>query len=192
MQMSGAFMGGAGATGVLLRTDGSVPASAVMDSIRSQIASTNAEQVIFGTQTMQSIISDTLAQRRFSMILLGSFAALALVLASIGIYGAISYIVTRRTQEIGIRMALGAKPDDVLRMVLLDGARLAGAGIVLGLIVALALTRLMSNMLYGVSATDPATFAAISISLLMVAVAACYVPASRAMHVDPVVALRND
>jgi len=177
---------------VLIRLDGSVPESVVMDSIRRAIGGPNSQQVIFGTQTMTSIISDTMAQRRFSMILLGAFAALALVLSSVGIYGVISYVVARRTQEIGIRMALGAKRADVVRMVLLDGTRLAFAGVCVGLACALGLTRLMSRMLYGVSATDPVTFMAIPAILLFVALAACYVPAIRAMRVDPVTALRYD
>jgi len=192
MQMPDAFMEGASATGVLIRLDGNVPESVVMDSIRRAIGGPNSQQVIFGTQTMTSIISDTMAQRRFSMILLGAFAALALVLSSVGIYGVISYVVARRTQEIGIRMALGAKRADVVRMVLLDGTRLAFAGVCVGLACALGLTRLMSRMLYGVSATDPVTFMAIPAILLFVALAACYVPAIRAMRVDPVTALRYD
>jgi predicted permease len=192
MQMPDAFLEGASATGVLIRLDGNVPEAVVMDSIRRAIGGPNSQQVIFGTQTMTSIISDTMAQRRFSMILLGAFAALALVLSSVGIYGVISYVVARRTQEIGIRMALGAKRADVVRMVLLDGTRLAFAGVCVGLACALGLTRLMSRMLYGVSATDPVTFMAIPAILLVVALAACYVPAIRAMRVDPVTALRYD
>jgi predicted permease len=192
MQMPDAFLAGASASGVLLRTDGNVPDSVVMDSIRRNVSQMNGNQVLFGAQTMRSIISDTMAQRRFSMILLGAFASLALVLASVGIYGVISYLVARRTQEIGIRMALGAKRGDVVRLVLRDGIRLAFGGICLGIVCALALTRLMSQMLYGISATDPATFVAIPTLLLLVAMAACYIPALRAMRVDPVTALRYD
>jgi predicted permease len=192
MQMPDAFIEGASATGVLIRLDGSIPESVVMEGIRRAIGGPSSQQVIFGTQTMASIISDTMAQRRFSMILLGAFAALALVLSSVGIYGVISYVVARRTQEIGIRMALGAKRADVVRMVLMDGTKLAFIGVCLGVTCALGLTRLMSKMLYGVTATDPVTFIAIPGILLIVAVAACYVPALRAMRVDPVIALRYD
>jgi putative ABC transport system permease protein len=117
---------------------------------------------------------------------------LALVLSCIGIYGVISYLVGRRKHEIAIRMAIGAQPADVLRMVVGHGAKLAVLGVVLGLTAALGLTRLMSSMLYGVSATDPATFAAVVIVLTSVALAACYIPARRAMRVDPMIALRYE
>jgi predicted permease len=193
LQMSDKYMaGGLNGTRVLLRTDGSVPTSEVFDSIRRVSQQMSREQVVFGTQTMNQIVADSLAQRRFSMILLGTFAALALVLSSIGIYGVISYLVARRTQEIGVRMALGANRADVVRLVLRDGMRLAFIGVGAGIVCALALTRLMANMLYGVSATDPVTFLAISVLLLLVAMAACYIPARRAMRVDPVIALRYD
>ena len=152
----------------------------------------SSEQVIYGFQTMNEIISQSLAARRFSMILLGAFAALALVLSSVGIYGVISYLVARRTQEIGIRMALGADRADVVRMVLRDGMRLALLGVAIGIVAALGLTRLMAKMLYGVSPTDPLTFLAISVLLLLIAMAACYIPARRAMCVEPVIALRYD
>jgi ABC-type antimicrobial peptide transport system permease subunit len=126
------------------------------------------------------------------MILLGTFAALALLLSSVGIYGVISYLVARRTQEIGVRMALGADRTDVVRLILRDGMRLAIIGVGAGIVCALGLTRLMGNMLYGVSATDPVTFLGISVLLLAVAMVACYIPARRAMRVDPVIALRYD
>ena len=152
----------------------------------------SGEQVLFGAQTMEHIISDSLAPRRFSMILLGIFAALALLLASIGIYGVISYIVGQRSNEIGVRMALGAKPQDILRLVLADGGRLVLMGIGIGLLAALGLTQLMKSFLYGVDASDPLTFAGVAILLLLVALAACYVPARRATCVDPLVALRYE
>ncbi len=141
---------------------------------------------------MDSIISDSLASQRFSMAVLGIFALLALALASVGIYGVISYLVGQRTQEIGIRVALGANRSDVLRMVLGDGMKMTLIGVVIGLAAAAGLTRLMASLLFGVSATDPLTFTAVAILLSIVALAACYIPARRAMRVDPMVALRYE
>ena len=126
------------------------------------------------------------------LLLFGLFAALALALATMGIYGVLAYNVAQRTREIGIRLALGADGNAVLRLVVGQGIRLAALGILLGLIGALALTRLMSGMIYGVSSTDPATFFAVATLLGLVAVAACYIPARRAMRVDPMVALRYE
>ena len=174
---------------VLVRTDEAVPMSVVVDSIRHVSQQMNSQQVIYGVQTMDEIIALSLAEKRFTMILLGAFAALALLLASIGIYGVVSYLVARRTQEIGIRMALGANRADVLRLVMRDGIRMAGIGLGIGIVCALFLTRLMAKMLYGIKASDPVTFLVISGLLLLTALAACYVPARRAMRVDPMVAL---
>ena len=147
---------------------------------------------MYGAETMDEMISDSLATRKVSMILLGVFAALALGLASIGIYGVISYLVGQRTQEIGIRMALGAKRADVLRLVLGTGMKMAALGLLIGLVAALGLTRLMAGLLFGVNATDPLTFSAVALLLAIVALAACYIPARRAMRVDPMVALRYE
>ena len=191
MQMPDNFvaMAPSGST-VMLRYEGNL--SAVLDSIRHTNRQMSSQQVIYGVQTMESLISDSLAARRFAMILLGAFAVLALVLANVGIYGVIAYIVGQRTQEIGIRMALGAQRNDVLCLVVWQGARLALMGVSIGIAGALALTRLMTKLLYGVSATDPLTFAGLALILTAVAIAACCLPARRAMRVDPVVALRYE
>ncbi|HEX4168748.1 MAG TPA: FtsX-like permease family protein, partial [Bryobacteraceae bacterium] len=126
------------------------------------------------------------------MTLLAVFAAIALLLASIGIYGVLSYLVGQRTQEIGVRMALGARRADVLRMVLTDGARMTAIGIAIGIVAALGLTQLMSSLLFGVSPNDPFTFALVVLILSTIALLACYVPARRAMNIDPTLALREE
>jgi predicted permease len=161
-------------------------------AIRHILDQMSGQQIMYDPQTMDSIISDSLADRRFAMILLGAFAALALLLASVGIYGVIAYVVEQRTQEIGIRMALGAQRTDVLRMMLWQGTRLALAGIASGIVSALLLTRLMSKLLYGVNATDPLTFTAVTALLVLVALAACFLPARRATRIDPMQALRAE
>jgi putative ABC transport system permease protein len=138
------------------------------------------------------LLSETVAPRRFSTILLGAFALLALVLAAVGIYGVMSYIVSLRINEIGVRMALGAQPRDIWRLIVGSGARLALAGIAIGLTGALALTRLLSSLLFEVRASDPATFAAVVAGLGAVSLLACYIPARRATKVDPISALRHD
>ena len=175
---------------VVLRTEGD-PA-AIMGAVRSAINQVDPREVVFGVQTMQDVLSHSLAARRLTMVLLGVFAALALALACIGIYGVIAYVVGQRTQEIGVRMALGAQRRDILNLVLGYGTRMAVAGAAAGVAAALALTRLMSNQLFGVSPHDPLTFAAVAGVLMLVALAACYVPARRAMRVDPMVALRHE
>jgi putative ABC transport system permease protein len=141
---------------------------------------------------MREIVSSSIAGRRFSMLLLGIFAALALVLAGVGIYGVISYAVAQRTHEIGIRMALGARPGDVLRVVVAQSMMPVLAGVGIGLAAALALTRLMANMLYGVKASDPGTFCAVALILSAVALAASIIPARRATRIDPTIALRHE
>jgi len=176
-------------TGVVVRSERT--ASALFASIRHTNQLMNNEQAIHGAQTMDEVIAGSLATRQFSMILLASFALVALALASVGIYGVLAYLVGQRTHEIGIRMALGAGRYEVLRLVVGQGTKMALLGVALGLAAALGLTRLMSNMLYGVSATDPLTFIAVAI-LILVALAACYIPARRAMKVDPMVALRYE
>jgi predicted permease len=177
--------------GVVVRSN-SGTGPELLSGIRQVVASQSKQNVISNPQTMNQVIADSLAQQRFSMILLGAFAAVALLLASLGIYGVISYLVGQRTHELGIRLALGAQRQDVLRLVLGHGMKMALGGVALGLVVALGLTRLIAKMLYGVSATDPATFGVITLLLMMVALVACLVPAWRATQVDPLVALRNE
>ena len=176
--------------GMVMRAEVATPA--LWDSIRRVVQSQNRENVIFRPQTMNEIIAGSLAQRRFSMTLLNVFAVVALLLASVGLYGVISYLVSQRTQELGVRIALGAQRSDVLRLVLNHGMKMALGGVALGLLAALGLTRLLAKMLYGVSATDPATFAGIALLLTAVALLACFVPSWRATKVDPLVALRHE
>jgi len=164
----------------------------LLESIRHVSAQMSNQQVIFGAQTMGSLISESVASQRFSMILLAVFAVLALVLAGVGIYGVISYVVGQRSHEIGLRMALGATREDILRLILGRGGKLAGIGVVLGLAAALGLTRFLASLLYGVGTTDPLTFAGVAVLLTLVALTACYVPARRAAKVDPMVALRYE
>ncbi|HEV2299041.1 MAG TPA: ABC transporter permease [Candidatus Acidoferrales bacterium] len=178
------------ATGYVVRTAGSP--LAVAGAIRDAIREFNSKAVFYRSGTMDQIISQSLETRRFAMILLAVFAVLALLLSSIGIYGVISYVVGQRTHEIGIRVALGAQRSDVLKIVLGQATRLALMGVVIGLAASAALTRLMAKILYGVSASDPLTFAFVAVVLLGVALLACYVPARRAMRVDPIVALRYE
>jgi predicted permease len=168
------------------------PTPGIFDSIRHSVQQVNSEQVVYGVQTVTEIMADSTASQRFSAILLGAFAAVALLLSSIGIYGVISYLVGQQTREIGIRMALGAQRKDVLHLILGAGVKSALLGIGIGIAAAVGLARLMSGMLYGVTATDPLTFAGVAVLLVAVALFACYIPARRAMRVDPMVALRYE
>lgn len=167
-------------------------AAGLSENIRRVSAEMSSEQVIYGSLTMDALISQSLATRRFLMILLIAFASVALLLASIGIYGLISYVVTERTHEIGVRVALGARRLNVLGLVLRGGGQLAAMGVVVGMLAALGLSRFLVSMLYGISPADPVTFLGVAIVLMAVALAACYLPARRATKVDPVEALRCD
>ena len=180
------------ATGVavVLRTRGDP--GAVMGPVRQAVAQIDPRNVIYNASTMRDVLANSLAARRFLMVLLGVFAALALALACVGIYGVIAYLVGQRTNEIGVRMALGAQRVDVLRLVVGEGARMAMVGAAVGIFAALAVTRLMAHQLFGVSAHDPLTFGGVALLLMLVAILACYIPARRATRVDPVVALRNE
>ncbi len=155
-----------------------------------QVAAVDRDLPVTEIRTMENVVADTLVQRQETMYLIAGFAALALVLAVIGLYGVMAFSVAQRTAEIGIRQAIGAQRADIMRMVLVQGLRLSLAGIVLGAAAAVVLTRLIAGMLFQVSATGPATFAAIAAIFVVVSLAASYVPAWRATRVDPVVALR--
>jgi predicted permease len=179
--------GGVGTVGVVFRAPGG---PAVFNSVRQVVAAQNSQNVISRPQTLDEVIAGSISTERFSMFLLAAFATVALLLASLGIYGVVSYLVGQRTHELGIRIALGAKRTDILRLVLGHGMKMALAGVAIGLLAAFGLTRLMSKMLFGVSPTDPATFIAISVLLIVVALLATYLPARRATKVDPLEALR--
>lgn len=175
---------------VMIRTE--TDAAGLTASIRSAVSSADPNLSAVNLQPMSQLVSESVARPRFQMMLLSVFALLALILATVGLYGVMSYLVTQRTREIGVRMALGASSSDVLKMIVRQGMTLAAVGCALGIGGALVATRLMSSLLYGVSATDPATFAAISLLLLAVALGACFVPARKAIKVDPMVALRYE
>ncbi|HEY6307032.1 MAG TPA: ABC transporter permease [Candidatus Angelobacter sp.] len=176
---------------VMVRTP--LEPTAVMPAIKNAVYGAGSDQPVYHLETMQQVVSDSMSSQRLPMVLLGAFAGLALLLASLGIYGVISYSVAQRVREIGIRMVLGAEKRDVFRMVIGQGLRLAVAGLAIGAVGALILTRLLpsfSSLLYGVRANDPLTFVAVSIILTGVAILACYIPARRATRVDPMVPLR--
>ena len=186
-----AQVAGTGGMGVVLRADNDIN-PAFITSIRDVVRAQNNQNVIADMQTMNEVIADSLSQRRFAMIVLGAFAAAALLLASMGIYGVISYLVGQRAHELGIRVALGASRRQIFALVLGHGLKMTLMGVALGLVAAFGLTRLIRTMLYGVGPTDPATFALIAVLLTIVALLACYLPARRATKVDPLTALRYE
>jgi putative ABC transport system permease protein len=165
---------------------------AVISAVRGEIQAVDRQVAIGRVRTMTQMMSASLAERRFALLLVGGFAALALLLAAVGIYGVMSYAVAQRTREIGIRIALGAQSNDVLRLIVKQGLSLALIGILAGLVGAFALTRLMRDLLYGVKATDPLTFIAIALFLAFIMLLACWIPARRAARVDPMIALRHE
>jgi ABC-type antimicrobial peptide transport system permease subunit len=178
---------------IIVRTR--LPAAVAMREVRAVVYGAGRGEPIYAVRTLQEIAAESMSPQRFPMILLGIFAGLALLLASVGIYGVISYSVAQRVHEIGVRMALGAQRGDVFRMVIGQGLRLAVAGLAAGAVGAFILTRVLSsfsNLIYGVGAADPATFVGVSLILTAVALLACYIPARRAANVDPMVALRYE
>jgi putative ABC transport system permease protein len=175
---------------VVVRT-ASDPTS-LMAAIRQEVWAVDRDQPVASVDTMQHLVANSVAGARFNTLLFGVFATVAMILSAVGIYGIMAYSVIQRTQEIGIRMALGAGRHDIIRMVVGQGMTLALVGVVIGLLAAFALTRVMSSLLYGVTATDPLTFAGVSLGLTVVALVACYIPARRATKVDPMVALRYE
>src|SRR5262245_45566592 len=166
--------------------------SGLAAAIRNQAQAIDPNEPVYQVTRMDERLSNTVAERRFQTLLLSLFAGIALVIAAVGIYGVVSYAVSRRTHEIGVRIALGAQAGDVLRMVIWRGMRLTLVGVALGLAAALALTRVLKNLLFEMSATDPATFAMISLLLVGVALIASYIPARRATKVNPLQALRHE
>jgi len=164
----------------------------IESSVRQQVLGPGKDQPIYNVHTMDQLISTSISRRRFSMLLLGIFGGLALLLAAIGIYGVISYSVTQRTHEMGLRIALGAKPGDLAALIVRQGMRLALVGVAVGTVASLGLTTLMSSLLYGVRPNDPITLVGGALLLACAALLGCYIPARRAARVDPIVALRQE
>jgi len=187
---SSLYQRGAKHLAIFLR--GHLDPAAISNQVCEQVQSLDPTLPVFGAELLTQTVSGSLAQRRFTLEMVGLFALTALFLAAIGIYGVISYIVTERTREIGIRLALGASRSNILRILLRQGLRLAIAGAALGLVGAVIVSHLMASLLYGVRPTDPLTFAGVAFLFLGVALLACYLPARRAVRVDPLVALRYE
>jgi putative ABC transport system permease protein len=164
----------------------------LVSALRGELRQMDRDQPMASVATMEQLVSDSYSRSRFTMIVLAVFSAVALLLAAVGIYGVIAFTVAQRTNEIGIRVAMGAQRGDVLQLVLGQGSRLILLGVALGMMAGLLLTRLMSGLLFGISPTDPTTFAGVALLLAAVALLACYMPARRATRVDPLIALRYE
>jgi putative ABC transport system permease protein len=173
-----------------IRTSG--PAPGLLDQVKQHVWDVDRQIPLSDVHSLVELMAVSLDQQRFNMSLLGIFAALALILATVGVYGLMAYTVSQRTHEIGVRVAVGAQRHDVLSLVVREGAKLAFLGIAIGVAAAFVLTRLMASLLFAVKPTDPATFAGVAMLLAVVALAACYIPARRATRIDPLVALRYE
>jgi len=184
------YQTGAKHLAILLR--GHLNTAVIADGVRKHVGALDSTLPVFGAQTLTDTVSASLSQRRFSLEVIGLFALTALLLASIGVYGVISYLVSERTREIGIRLALGAQKSNILRVILQQGLQLALAGAVVGLLCAVVLSHFMASLLYGVKPTDPLSFASVAALFIGVALLACYLPARRAMKIDPMDALRHE
>jgi ABC-type antimicrobial peptide transport system permease subunit len=171
---------------------GHLNTAAIADEVRNQVQSLDPTLPVFGAQTLTETVSASLSQRRFSLEVIALFALTALLLASIGVYGVISFLVTERTREIGIRLALGAQKSNILRVILQQGFQLAVAGAAIGIVCAVIVSHLMASLLYGVKPTDPLSFGGVAALFVGVALLACYLPARRVMKIDPMVALRHE
>jgi putative ABC transport system permease protein len=170
----------------------SIPPMSLSRAIQDAAHQIDSEQQLQNVQTMRDIVDESISQQRFNMLLLGAFAVLALILAAVGIYGVLAYSVRRRVKEIGIRMAMGARAADVLRLIVIDGMKPAMVGLAIGLVLSLLLAQVMRKLVYGVSVFDPVTIVAVSALLAGVALLACVIPALRAIRVSPIIALRDE
>jgi len=175
---------------IAMRTAGD--AAGMIDLVRAEARAIDRDLPIYSIQPMEVVKSESVAQRRFILLLVGLFGVLALTLAAIGVYGVMSLLVSERTQEVGVRLALGAHPSDVLRMLVAQATRLTGLGVAIGVVLSLVLMPLIGNQLYAVQPRDPLTLAGVPLTLVMVALLAALIPARRAMRVDPVQALRYE
>jgi putative ABC transport system permease protein len=175
---------------IVVRTN--VGTETIVPSLRAAVLAIDKNLAIFNVKTLERVVSDSIAQPRFNMVLLGIFAGLALILASVGIYGVMSYSVTQRTQELGVRIALGAQRRDIFSLVLKQGIILALIGVGIGLAAAIGLSKVVASVLYGISATDPVTFISVAVIMIAVALVACFFPARKATKVDPLTAMRYE